>query len=110
METTVRPWGYYKVLYELPTLKVKELVVKPFMSLSMQKHNERNEHWHVVSGIGNVKIKDSTTEKEMILKKDSTLNIPIGVWHKLSNMDKEDLHIIEIQYGTKCVEEDIERE
>ena len=107
---TERPWGYYKVLYELPTLKVKELVVKPFMSLSMQKHNERNEHWHVVSGIGNVKIKDSTTEKEMILKKDSTLNIPIGVWHKLSNMDKEDLHIIEIQYGTKCVEEDIERE
>ena len=33
---TERQWGYYKVLYELPTLKVKELVVKPFMSLSMQ--------------------------------------------------------------------------
>jgi mannose-6-phosphate isomerase-like protein (cupin superfamily) len=30
-------------------------------------------------------------------------------WHKLSNRGDEDLHIVEIQYGEKCEEEDIER-
>ena len=32
-----------------------------------------------------------------------------GDWHKLENKGDKDLHIVEIQYGTACVEEDIER-
>jgi len=37
------------------------------------------------------------------------INIPCGVWHKLSNPFEEPLQIIEIQWGSKCIEEDIER-
>ncbi len=36
---TNRPWGYYRVLYETPTCKVKELTVNPGLSLSMQNMN-----------------------------------------------------------------------
>jgi D-beta-D-heptose 7-phosphate kinase/D-beta-D-heptose 1-phosphate adenosyltransferase len=41
---TNRPWGYYRVLYETPNTKVKELTVNPGHSLSMQKHEYRNEY------------------------------------------------------------------
>ena len=106
---TNRPWGYYRVLYENSTCKVKELTVKPGLSLSMQKHDYRNEYWHVVSGQGVVYEEriDSTSRKEIY--KDHHVNIPVGVWHQLSNESNEPLHIVEIQWGTKCIEEDIQR-
>jgi cytidyltransferase-like protein len=106
---TKRTWGYYRVLYETPTCKVKELTVKPGASLSMQKHDYRNEYWHVVSGQGIVYEERQTSSSRKELYKDNHVNIPIGVWHKLSNPSKEPLHIVEIQWGTKCVEEDIKR-
>jgi len=106
---TDRPWGYYRVLYETETCKVKELTVNPGLSLSMQKHAHRNEHWHVVSGRGVVyeERKDFSGKRDLF--KNHTINIPCDVWHRLSNESEEPLHIIEIQWGTKCIEEDIER-
>ncbi len=106
---TNRPWGYYRVLYETPTCKVKELTVNPGLSLSMQKHEYRNEYWHVVSGQGVVYEERVSSSSRRELYKDNHVNIPSGVWHKLSNPYEEPLHIVEIQWGTKCVEEDIER-
>ena len=106
---TNRPWGYYRVLYETPTCKVKELTVNPGLSLSMQKHDYRNEYWHVVSGQGVVYEERSNSSVKKDLYKDHHLNIPIGVWHRLANESNEPLHIIEIQWGTKCIEEDIQR-
>jgi D-beta-D-heptose 7-phosphate kinase/D-beta-D-heptose 1-phosphate adenosyltransferase len=106
---TNRPWGYYRVLYETPTCKVKELTVNPGLSLSMQRHTYRNEYWHVVSGQGVVYEERPSSASRRDLYKDHHINIPCGVWHKLSNESNEPLHIIEIQWGFKCVEEDIER-
>jgi len=130
-ENKIKQWGYYRVLYEMPTLKVKKLVVNPGASLSMQKHNYRNEYWHVISGRGvmyeeipkDIKsyfdgapygvCTDDQDDEDRIIKKElyknSYINIPIGSWHKLSNPFDELLHIIEIQWGLKCIEEDIER-
>ena len=31
------------------------------------------------------------------------------VWHKPSNPGTENAHILEIQWGSECIEEDIER-
>jgi mannose-6-phosphate isomerase-like protein (cupin superfamily) len=106
---TNRPWGYYRVLYETETCKVKELTVNPGLSLSMQKHQYRNEHWHVVSGQGVVYEERPSSAMRKDLYKNNTINIPSGVWHRLANESTEPLHIIEIQWGSKCVEEDIER-
>ena len=111
---TERVWGYYRVLYEVSGLKVKELTVNPRKSLSMQKHSYRNEHWHIVEGVANVQLKYHRPDRseEVInhtLFPNNTLNIPLGVWHQLSNQSSSLLKIIEIQYGESCVEEDIER-
>ena len=42
---TQRNWGWYRVLDEKPGYKVKELVINPNSSLSMQRHFKRSEHW-----------------------------------------------------------------
>ena len=40
-----RPWGYYEVLIEAKSFKVKRLMVKPYAKLSLQMHQHRSEHW-----------------------------------------------------------------
>lgn len=102
---TDREWGYYSVLYETDTLKVKELVVNPKSSLSYQKHFHRNEHWQVVEGKADVLLDDKT----YLLSEHDTIEIPVGSWHQLMNMTHYRLKLIEIQYGSKCVESDIIR-
>jgi mannose-6-phosphate isomerase-like protein (cupin superfamily) len=37
------------------------------------------------------------------------LHIPLGMWHQLANETDIPLKLVEIQYGTNCVEDDIER-
>ena len=51
---TYRPWGYYRVLYDMPGTKVKELVVDPGKQLSMQRHKMRSEYWKVTQGMARV--------------------------------------------------------
>ena len=106
---TDREWGYYTVLFDVPGNKVKELVVKPGKSLSMQKHEKRNEYWHVIEGTGNVLIETRSSSNNVFLTKQHHVSIPKHSWHKLTNTGDIDLRIIEIQYGEECIEEDIER-
>jgi cytidyltransferase-like protein len=104
---TVRIWGYYSVLYECNGYKVKLLSVDPGKSLSTQKHQFRSEYWFVSSGSADV-LKDKI--KRIGLQPFDQMYIPQGSWHKLENNTDERLDIIEIQYGEKCMEEDIIRE
>jgi mannose-6-phosphate isomerase-like protein (cupin superfamily) len=97
------------VLYETPNTKVKELVVNPGKSLTMQRHQYRNELWHVVEGIATVIEERQSSNSKNTYYKHNTVNIPIGVWHQLQNNENEPLKIVEIQYGQKCEEDDIER-
>lgn len=103
---TQRAWGYYRVLHEAPGMKVKELIVEPKKSLSMQRHAKRREYWVVKEGKCKVEI-DSAT---LFLNTHDTIDIPVGNWHQLSNPFDDPCKIIEIQYGEMCVEEDIERQ
>ena len=111
-QKTERQWGYWRVLDHKPEkgYKVKELVIYPGKSLSDQKHFKRSEQWIVLEGKVNM-----TTEWHGIV--DNNELIPHGmpyeinkeVWHKPSNQGTENAHILEIQWGSECIEEDIER-
>lgn len=103
---TVRPWGHYRVLYEIKGCKVKELVVEPGQSLSMQKHNERSELWFVSEGSCKV---DFDTGIPMYLTVHTDTKIFRTQWHRLYNPYDKPCKIVEIQYGTDCDETDIER-
>jgi cytidyltransferase-like protein len=108
---TVRPWGSYRVIYNADGTKVKELTVQPGQSLSLQRHRQRAEHWHVVSGGCTVEHCSPTGAMMYtnILSAHQQIDIPAYEWHRLYNPLAEPCRIIEIQYGTSCVEEDIER-
>jgi cytidyltransferase-like protein len=108
---TERPWGYYRVLHEVPGTKVKELTVMPGQSLSLQRHKNRHEIWHVAEGKCAVEQRMSSgyVLPTVNLEKYSQINIPIDDWHRLYNPFEEPCKIIEIQYGKSCDEEDIER-
>ena len=106
---TVRPWGYYRVLHEVPRTKVKELTINPGLSLTMQRHYDRNEHWHVAEGRCHVDFEDSTQQSHTKLKQHDQFTIRAECWHKLSNPYDIPCKIVEIQYGVACEEDDIER-
>jgi cytidyltransferase-like protein len=108
---TERQWGYYRVLHEVTGCKVKELTVDPGKSLSMQRHEFRSEYWLVTHGACVV---NSTTANGYVLpptllKEHLEFKIPVGEWHQLTNPYDVPCKIVEIQYGEKCIEEDIER-
>jgi cytidyltransferase-like protein len=109
---TARPWGYYKVLHQVGAeVKLKELTVEPGKSLSMQKHKQRSEFWFVSEGEASVYTLNRKTDSELVGKFtqfDHTW-IANNEWHQLVNETLEPLRIIEIQYGSNCSEEDIER-
>ena len=108
---TERKWGYYRVLHsDGPSLKVKELVVEPGESLSLQKHNLRSEYWIVSHGTATVNHgTDLDNLNCSILEKNEEIQILKKEWHQLINNTKEELRIVEIQYGVNCIEEDIIR-
>ena len=106
---TDRPWGYYRVVHEVIGTKVKELTINPGKSLTMQRHYDRDEHWHVAEGACTVDFEDSTTQSHVKLKKHDQFTIKAECWHKLHNPTDNPCKIVEIQYGIACVEEDIER-
>ena len=109
---TKRAWGYYRVLHENgPAVKVKELTVDPGKRLSMQRHEDRAEHWFVTEGVATVYGLDVATD--FILQGSynahQSLHIKEKEWHMLSNETEHPLKILEIQYGKDCSEADIER-
>jgi cytidyltransferase-like protein len=108
---TSRQWGYYRVLHESPGVKVKELTVDPGASLSMQRHDSRAEFWLVAEGKATVYTLNKSTDAELQgrYEQHEYLHISRQQWHQLINEEPNPLKIVEIQYGERCEEEDIER-
>lgn len=109
---TRRPWGYYRVLHEGPGVKVKELTVDPGAALSMQRHAERAEFWLVAVGEATVYTLDRSTDMDLRGRYGlhEYIHIDTNEWHQLINEDPNPLKIVEIQYGDRCEEDDIERQ
>ena len=106
-----RLWGSFYNLFEEDQVKVKELVVAPGKGMSFQKHFKRSEIWMVSKGscIVNYSKGDPDNKQNIKLNKFDHYLVPVGEWHQITNPFKETCHLIEIQYGDECVEEDIER-
>lgn len=106
-----RLWGDFYNLFEDNEVKVKELIIHPGKGMSFQKHNYRNEIWLISKGSCFMKFsKNNPNETEVYhLEKHDQFKIEIGQWHQAYNESDEPCHIIEIQFGPKTIEEDIER-
>jgi len=101
-----RPWGYYVILADNPDHKVKRIVVRPLKRLSLQRHQRRSEHWHIIRGEAVVTLDDMTIP----LKAGESVDIPKGAAHRIENPDSaNELAFIEVQRGDYFGEDDIER-
>jgi mannose-1-phosphate guanylyltransferase len=106
LPTTVhRPWGTYATLKEEAGYKVKRITVKPGESLSLQYHHQRAEHWVVVQGIAIVQIGEVEHRTEV----GQYHYIPLGEKHRLTNIGKNELVLVEVQCGAYLGEDDIVR-
>jgi mannose-1-phosphate guanylyltransferase/mannose-6-phosphate isomerase len=103
--TVQKPWGSYTGLEERDRYLVKRIEVNSGERLSLQSHNHRSEHWTVVSGTALVDLDD----KQITLKENESLFIPLNSKHRLANPGKTSLILIEVQMGDKVVEDDIIR-
>lgn len=104
-----RSWGWYKVLYNAMTTKVKELQIKAGQSMSIQRHFKRSEFWFIVEGECTASKPLMYNDKPVILTKHKQFTVPINTWHTLYNHTDNPCNIVEIQYGEECEESDIER-
>ena len=109
-QKTERDWGYWRVLDDKPNYKVKELVINPGCSLSDQRHYKRTEHWYVLKGKVTIALDNGKIQNGVVIEENAN-GVVIGaeIWHRAFNDTDEPVHVLEVQYGEECIEEDIER-
>lgn len=100
-----RPWGNFESIDEGERFHVKRITVEVGQRLSLQRHHHRSEHWVVVKGTARV----TRNEESFLLSENQSTYIPIGVDHRLENVGKIPLEIIEVQSGAYLGEDDIVR-
>ena len=100
-----RPWGQYVNLFKGKGFLIKELIIKPKASISLQKHNHRSEHWMITEGKPKITINKDTFFK----KRNESVFIPCGTIHRIQNIFKKKVKIIEVQTGSILRENDIIR-
>jgi len=100
-----RPWGNYEGMDRGDRFQVKRIVVNPGQKTSLQMHYHRSEHWVVVSGTAEVTCDKSVT----LVGENESIYIPLGIPHRLHNPGRIPLHLIEVQSGPYCGEDDIVR-
>lgn len=103
--TVHRPWGSYETLHLSERYQVKQIMVEPGASLSLQRHHHRAEHWIVVKGTARVTI-DSESR---LLTENQSVYVPLGSVHRLENPGLIPLTLIEVQSGPYLGEDDIVR-
>tara|TARA_B100000700_G_scaffold213156_1_gene234421 strand:+ start:307 stop:1512 length:1206 start_codon:yes stop_codon:yes gene_type:complete len=100
-----RPWGKYVNLFHGKNFLIKELTVKAKSSISLQKHHYRSEHWMVTGG----KPKITINNKKFFKKENDSIYIPVGAIHRIENLYKKPVKIMEAQIGSVLKETDIVR-
>ncbi len=100
-----RPWGSFENLSIGDRYQVKRISVKPGAALSLQSHKYRSEHWIVVQGNAKVTVNDKIKN----LNEGESIYIPLGAIHRLENIGKVPMILIEVQTGSYFGEDDIVR-
>ena len=103
--TFYRPWGKYINLYLGKGFLLKELIVNPKSSISLQKHTYRSERWIIISGRSKI-----TINKDKFIKHpNETVFVPKGAIHRIENPFNKPVQIVEVQTGPVLKETDIIR-
>ena len=100
-----RPWGKYINLYTGKGFLLKELIINPKSSISLQRHNYRSERWTIISGRPKITI----NKNKFFKNPNETAFIPKGAVHRIENPFNKPVQIVEVQTGSILKESDIVR-
>ena len=100
-----RPWGRYVNLFKGKNFLIKELTINSKSSISLQKHRHRSEHWLVTHG----KPRITLNKKNFFKKINESVFVPAGTVHRIENIYKIPVKIMEVQTGPVLKEIDIIR-
>jgi mannose-1-phosphate guanylyltransferase len=100
-----RPWGHHELLIENEDFQVRRVHIKPGMMISLQKHQQRSEHWVVVKGTAEVVYNNA----KHVLHENESFYVSAGNAHSIKNTGENILEFIEVQVGNCLKEDDIER-
>ena len=103
--TFFRPWGNYKNFFRGENFLLKELTINKNSSISLQKHHYRSEHWTVTEGRPKITIGNKVFFKNI----NDSVFIPKGSIHRIENIYKKPVKIVEAQLGNVLKENDIVR-
>lgn len=98
------PWGYTEQVARCDRTLQKRLTIYPGCRISLQRHFERDEHWHITEGYAHITLGDD----ELQCIAGDTVLVPRGIWHRIGNAGGSLLRVDEVQSGLPC-EHDIER-
>ena len=102
---TYRPWGKYEILRDTDQFKSKVITVDPGERLSYQSHEQREEHWVVVAGDGELTLNDEVKK----VSRGDYIFIPLQAKHRIACTGNEKLIFVEVQIGDYFGEDDITR-
>ena len=100
------PWGWWQVLAQGPDWKFKQLMVLPGERTSLQYHRHRYEYWLVIDGSGRAHLGGHRKR----LERGFSTTVPSFMPHRLEGLKPDGVAILEIQWGSKCLETDIVRQ
>lgn len=92
-----RPWGSFINFLQNEhqrIVTVKILKVAQGQAFSLQRHQNREEQWHIISGKGNITIGDQTSK----IIVGQNYFIPINTLHRLESTEEE-IVALEISFG-----------
>ena len=93
--TTTRPWGDFQQFATNQEVTVKIITVQPGHRLSLQKHSERGELWHVLDAPIRVEVDD----EEWDAMPGEQVWVPCGAVHRMSNNGETAGRLLEIAFG-----------
>jgi mannose-6-phosphate isomerase-like protein (cupin superfamily) len=85
--------------------QVKRIMVKPGASISLQTHEHCAEHWVIIKGEAQITL---GTDVKTYQRYEHVI-IPKQCLHRLQNVSKTDVELIEVQCGDYLGEDDIVR-
>jgi mannose-6-phosphate isomerase class I len=88
-------WGIKETLNRAEGYMVKKLTIFPGKYLTMHKHEQRSEHWSIVSGTASITMYGKTKDYE----RNNSVFVPVGTFHKIENRTAMDLIVIEVSVG-----------
>lgn len=90
-----RPWGQFQQFATNEAVTVKIISVEPGHRLSLQRHAQRSEFWHVLD----VPIEVTVDERTWEAQPGEAVWVPVGAVHRMSNKGDRTGRLLEIAYG-----------